>query len=67
MLDLGGEGDAVSGAVLLEDATVDDTLVDAGGLVTALGDVGATVDGLLEHTEVVLALAGNVVGNSGAG
>lgn len=57
-----GQGDGAGGAVLLEDAAEDDALVDAGGLLAVLGDVGAAVDALLEHTEVVLALAADVVG-----
>lgn len=59
---LGRQRDGGGGAVLLEDAAVDDALVDAGGLLGVLGDVRAAVDALLENAEVVLALAADVVG-----
>lgn len=58
----GRQGDGAGGAVLLEDAAEDDALVDAGGLLGVLGDVGTAVDALLEHAEVVLTLAADVVG-----
>lgn len=58
----GRQGDGAGGAVLLEDAPEDDALVDSRGLLGVLGDVGAAVDALLEHAEVVLALAADVVG-----
>lgn len=58
-----GLGDDAPRAVLLEDAGVDDALVDARGLEAALGDVVAAPDGLLEHAKVELALAADVVGH----
>lgn len=58
-----GLGHGARGAVLLEDAAVDDALVDARGLETALGDVAAPADGLLEQAKVVLALAADIVGH----
>lgn len=58
-----GLGDDAPRAVLLEDAGVDDALVDARGLEAALGDVVAAPDGLLEHAKVELALTADVVGH----
>lgn len=53
--------DASISRVLLEDTAIDDALVDARGLVTILGDVANTVDGLLEQSKVELALAAEIV------
>lgn len=57
-----GLGDDAGRAVFLEDAAVDDALVDARGLEAALGDVAAAPNGLLEHAKVELALTADVVG-----
>lgn len=59
---LGRQSDGAGRAVLLEDTTVDDSLVDAGGLEGILGDVSTAVDSLLQDAKVVLALATDVVG-----
>lgn len=53
--------DASVGRVLLEDATIHNTLVDARGLVTILGDITDAVDGLLEQSKVELTLAAEIV------
>ena len=56
--------DAAGGAVLGEDAAKHDAFVDAGLLDAVLGDVADAVDTLLENSEMKLALAADVVGNS---
>jgi hypothetical protein len=53
--------DASVGRVLLKDAAIDDSLVDARGLVPVDRDIAYAIDRLLEQSKVELALAAEVV------
>lgn len=54
--------DACRCDVLEENPAIYDAFINAGGLVTVLGDVSSTIDRLLQHAEVILSPAANIVG-----
>lgn len=56
----------IRAAILLEDTTEDDTLIDSWFLVSTLGDIGARACWFLQNTKVVLALSAHTVGHCGA-